>query len=124
MGDAVRAIQRDEADVMISGGAEAALTEIGLASFCALKALSRRNDEPTRASRPFDLDRAGFVLSEVGFVELFSQAGSAVAGGGANPFTHEEYGWTFMLFWGVFAIAGCTLWQPVAQRMLAVERPK
>jgi 3-oxoacyl-[acyl-carrier-protein] synthase II len=49
---------------MISGGTEAALTEIGLASFCALKALSCRNDEPTRASRPFDADRAGFVLSE------------------------------------------------------------
>ena len=64
MGDALRAIQRDEANIMISGGAEAALTEIGLASFCALKALSRRNDEPARASRPFDADRAGFVLSE------------------------------------------------------------
>jgi 3-oxoacyl-[acyl-carrier-protein] synthase II len=64
MGDAVRSIQRDEADIMISGGTEAALTEIGLASFCALKALSCRNDEPTRASRPFDADRAGFVLSE------------------------------------------------------------
>ena len=64
MGDALRVIQRNEADVMITGGAEAALTEIGLASFCALKALSCRNDEPERASRPFDLDRDGFVLSE------------------------------------------------------------
>ena len=64
MGDALRVIQRDEAEVMITGGAEAALTEIGLASFCALKALSCRNNEPTRASRPFDLDRDGFVLSE------------------------------------------------------------
>ncbi len=64
MGDALRVIQRDEADIMITGGAEAALTEIGLASFCALRALSCRNDEPTRASRPFDLDRNGFVLSE------------------------------------------------------------
>ena len=64
MGDALRVIQRDEADIMITGGAEAAVTEIGLASFCALKALSTRNDEPTRASRPFDLNRDGFVLAE------------------------------------------------------------
>ena len=73
MGDALRVIQRDEADVMITGGAEAALTEIGLASFCALKALSRRNDEPTRASRPFDLDRDGFVLSEGSGIVIFEE---------------------------------------------------
>ncbi len=73
MGDALRVIQRDEADVMITGGAEAALTEIGLASFCALKALSRRNDEPTRASRPFDLDRDGFVLSEGAGIVIFEE---------------------------------------------------
>ena len=64
MGDAFRCIRRGDADVMITGGSEAALTKIGMASFCALKALSCRNDEPTRASRPFDRDRAGFVLSE------------------------------------------------------------
>ncbi len=73
MGDALRVIQRDEADVMITGGAEAALTEIGLASFCALKALSRRNNEPTRASRPFDLDRDGFVLSEGAGIVTFEE---------------------------------------------------
>ncbi len=64
IGDALRQIQSGRADVMVTGGSEAALTSLGLASFCALKALSRRNDEPTRASRPFDRDREGFVLSE------------------------------------------------------------
>ena len=73
MGDALRIIQRDEADIMITGGAEAALTEIGLASFCALRALSCRNDEPTRASRPFDLDRDGFVLSEGAGIVVFEE---------------------------------------------------
>jgi 3-oxoacyl-[acyl-carrier-protein] synthase II len=64
IGDAGRIIQREQADVMLAGGSEAALTRIGLASFCALKALSTRNDDPTRASRPFDKDRDGFVLAE------------------------------------------------------------
>ncbi len=64
IGDALRQIQLGWADVMVTGGSEAALTSLGLASFCALKALSRRNDEPTLASRPFDRDRDGFVLSE------------------------------------------------------------
>ena len=64
IGDAFRLIQQDEQDIMIAGGSEAALTKIGLASFCALKALSTRNDEPARASRPFDKDRDGFVLAE------------------------------------------------------------
>ena len=73
MGDALRVIQRDEAEVMITGGAEAALTKIGLASFCALKALSRRDDDPTRASRPFDLERDGFVLSEGAGIVVFEE---------------------------------------------------
>jgi 3-oxoacyl-[acyl-carrier-protein] synthase II len=64
IGEAMRTIQRDEADVMITGGSEAALTPLGLASFCALKGLSLRNDDPEHASRPFDKDRDGFVLSE------------------------------------------------------------
>jgi 3-oxoacyl-[acyl-carrier-protein] synthase II len=64
IGDAVAQIRQGNADVMLTGGAEAALTRLGLASFCALKALSRRNDEPERASRPFDRDRDGFVLGE------------------------------------------------------------
>ncbi|HAU38513.1 MAG TPA: beta-ketoacyl-[acyl-carrier-protein] synthase II [Phycisphaerales bacterium] len=64
IGDALRVIQRDEADVVITGGSEAALTPIGLASFCALKGLSTRNDDPEHASRPFDKGRDGFLLSE------------------------------------------------------------
>jgi 3-oxoacyl-[acyl-carrier-protein] synthase II len=57
-------IRRGEADVMVAGGAEAPITEIGLAGFCAARALSTRNDEPERASRPFDVDRDGFVMGE------------------------------------------------------------
>jgi 3-oxoacyl-[acyl-carrier-protein] synthase II len=64
IGEAFRTIQQNEADVIITGGSEAALTPIGLASFCALKGLSTRNDEPQRASRPFDKERDGFLLSE------------------------------------------------------------
>ena len=64
IGDAFRLIQRGDADVMVAGGAEAAITPLGVSGFAAAKALSFRNDEPTRASRPFDKDRDGFVLSE------------------------------------------------------------
>jgi 3-oxoacyl-[acyl-carrier-protein] synthase II len=64
IGQALWTIQGDEADIMITGGAEAALTPLGLAGFCSARALSTRNDEPTRASRPFDRGRDGFVLSE------------------------------------------------------------
>ena len=64
IGDALHCIQRDEADVMVAGGAEASVTELGVAGFCALRALSTRNDEPERASRPFDADRDGFVMAD------------------------------------------------------------
>ncbi|MGA2619582.1 MAG: beta-ketoacyl-ACP synthase II [Thermoguttaceae bacterium] len=64
IGEAFRQIQYGDADVMISGGSEAALTHMGLAGFAAMRALSERNDDPTAASRPFDRDRDGFVLSE------------------------------------------------------------
>ncbi|MDY6913573.1 MAG: beta-ketoacyl-ACP synthase II [Planctomycetota bacterium] len=64
IGEAMCVIRRDEAEVMVTGGSEAAVTTIGLASFCALKGLSTRNDDPARASRPFDKDRDGFLLSE------------------------------------------------------------
>jgi 3-oxoacyl-[acyl-carrier-protein] synthase II len=62
--DAYRIIQRDEADVMITGGAEATITPSALAGFCQAKALSTRNDEPALASRPFDIGRDGFVMGE------------------------------------------------------------
>lgn len=64
IGDAFKTIQYDDADVMITGGTEAAITPMGISGFQNMKALSMRNDEPERASRPFDLDRDGFVLSE------------------------------------------------------------
>ena len=64
IGDAFRIIQRGEADVMLAGGTEAALTPLCVAGFAAARALSRRNDDPARASRPFDRDRDGFVLGE------------------------------------------------------------
>lgn len=71
--DAYYVIQRGEADVMISGGAEAAITPLSMAGFCAAKALSTRNDEPEKASRPFDKDRDGFVMGEgAGIVVLES----------------------------------------------------
>jgi 3-oxoacyl-[acyl-carrier-protein] synthase II len=64
IGTAWHLIQRNEADVMFAGGAEAAVTPLCIASFAAMKALSCRNDEPRKASRPFDRDRDGFVLAE------------------------------------------------------------
>ena len=64
MGIAMQTIQRGDCDVMVAGGAEAAITPLTLSAFAAMKALSTRNNEPTRASRPFDKDRDGFVLSE------------------------------------------------------------
>jgi len=64
IGDAARYIQHDQSDIMIAGGSEAALCELGLGSFCAARALSTRNDEPQRASRPWDRDRDGFVMGE------------------------------------------------------------
>jgi 3-oxoacyl-[acyl-carrier-protein] synthase II len=64
IGDAGRFIQHDMADIMIAGGSEAALCELGVGSFCAARALSTRNDAPEKASRPWDKDRDGFVMGE------------------------------------------------------------
>jgi 3-oxoacyl-[acyl-carrier-protein] synthase II len=64
IGDSLAAIRSGQADVMVTGGSEAAITPLGLGGFIACRALSKRNEEPTRASRPFDKDRDGFVLSE------------------------------------------------------------
>ena len=64
IGDAFKVIQQGHADVMITGGSEAAITHMGLGGFAAMRALSTRNDDPRRASRPFDRDRDGFVLAE------------------------------------------------------------
>ncbi|HET8576384.1 MAG TPA: beta-ketoacyl-ACP synthase II [Methylomirabilota bacterium] len=64
IGDAFRMIQHGAADVMIAGGSEALITPLVVSCFCALRALSTRNDDPSRASRPFDKERDGFVLAE------------------------------------------------------------
>lgn len=64
IGDSFKLIQRDDADIMICGGAEATIRPTGMAGFCALRAMSTRNEEPEKASRPFDIDRDGFVMGE------------------------------------------------------------
>jgi 3-oxoacyl-[acyl-carrier-protein] synthase II len=64
IGDAYRVIERGDADVVIAGGTEAAITPLGCAGFCIMKALSTRNDDPAHASRPFDRERDGFVIGE------------------------------------------------------------
>jgi 3-oxoacyl-[acyl-carrier-protein] synthase II len=64
IGEALRILQRGEAEVMLAGGSEAAITELAFAGFCAMRAMSTRNSEPNKASRPFDKDRDGFVMGE------------------------------------------------------------
>lgn len=64
IGESYRFIQRGDADAMICGGAEATIRPTGMAGFCAMRAMSTRNDEPEKASRPFDVDRDGFVMGE------------------------------------------------------------
>ncbi|MFO0817551.1 MAG: beta-ketoacyl-ACP synthase II [Pirellulales bacterium] len=81
IGDALRSIQYDESDVVVTGGSEAAMTRMGLAAFTNIRALSERNDEPIRASRPFDRDRDGFVLSEGAGLLVFEELEHARARG-------------------------------------------
>ncbi|GBF23411.1 3-oxoacyl-[acyl-carrier-protein] synthase II [Candidatus Gastranaerophilus sp. (ex Termes propinquus)] len=64
IGDAFRSIQYDDADIIVAGGAEAVITTLGIGAFTAARTLSKRNDEPEKASRPYDIDRDGFVMSE------------------------------------------------------------
>jgi 3-oxoacyl-[acyl-carrier-protein] synthase II len=64
IGEAFWMIKRNDADVMIAGGTEASIVKLGFAGFCSMKAMSQRNDDPLHASRPFDADREGFVMSE------------------------------------------------------------
>jgi len=77
IGEAFCNIVAGRSDIMITGGAEAALTPIGLASFCAARSLSTRNDDPQTASRPFDRDRDGFVLSEGAGILVLEEEGHA-----------------------------------------------
>jgi 3-oxoacyl-[acyl-carrier-protein] synthase II len=78
IGDASRIIQRGDADVMIAGGAEAIIIPLTIAGFCQMKAMSTRNDEPARASRPFDADRDGFVAGEGGGLIILESLEHAV----------------------------------------------
>ncbi|KPK12915.1 MAG: 3-oxoacyl-ACP synthase [Myxococcales bacterium SG8_38] len=81
IGDAFRWIQRGEIDAAIAGGAEAAVTPIGVAAFASMRALSRRNDAPELASRPFDADRDGFVIAEGAGVLVIEEREAAIARG-------------------------------------------
>ncbi|NMC33290.1 MAG: beta-ketoacyl-ACP synthase II [Veillonellaceae bacterium] len=81
IGDAMRVIQRGDADVMVAGGTEAAISPAGMAGFCAMKALSTRNDEPEKASRPFEKDRDGFVMGEGSGIVVIESLDHALARG-------------------------------------------
>lgn len=81
IGDAFKIIQRGDADVMLAGGTEAAISPAAVAGFCSMKALSTRNDEPTRASRPFDKDRNGFVMGEGAGIVVLESLEHALARG-------------------------------------------
>jgi 3-oxoacyl-[acyl-carrier-protein] synthase II len=81
IGDGLDAIRLGRADVMLCGGTEAPITEVGIAGFSAMRALSRRNDEPEKASRPFDAGRDGFVMGEAGAVVVLEELEHAQARG-------------------------------------------
>jgi 3-oxoacyl-[acyl-carrier-protein] synthase II len=81
LGMALRTIQYGDADVMLTGGSEAACTVLGMAGFCAARALSTRNDAPERASRPFDKDRDGFVMGEGAGIVVFEELEHALKRG-------------------------------------------
>ncbi len=78
IGEAYHALLRDEADAVITGGSEATITQMGIAGFNSMKALSTRNDNPQAASRPFDAERDGFVMGEGGAILVLEELGSAV----------------------------------------------
>jgi 3-oxoacyl-[acyl-carrier-protein] synthase II len=81
IGDGLDAIRLGRAEVVLAGGSEAAITRVGIAGFAALRALSRRNDDPEHASRPFDADRDGFVMGEAGAVLVLEELGHATRRG-------------------------------------------
>ena len=81
IGEAVRLIQHGDADIMVAGGAEGAVGKIGVAGFCAMKALSTRNDDPAGASRPWDKNRDGFVMAEGAGILILEEYEHAVARG-------------------------------------------
>jgi len=81
VGDAFRLIQRDDADVMMAGGTEGVVTPLAVGGFCAMRALSTRNDEPELASRPWDKDRDGFVIGEGSGIVVLEELDHALARG-------------------------------------------
>ncbi|HYV04428.1 MAG TPA: beta-ketoacyl-ACP synthase II [Blastocatellia bacterium] len=81
VGDSFKIIQRGDADAMVCGGAEAAITPMGVGGFAAMRALSTRNDDPEHASRPFDLDRDGFVIGEGAGILVLEELEHALARG-------------------------------------------
>jgi 3-oxoacyl-[acyl-carrier-protein] synthase II len=81
IGDACKIIQRGDADAMIAGGTEAVITPLGIGGFNAMKALSTRNDEPEKASRPFDVDRDGFIMGEGAGIVILESLQSATERG-------------------------------------------
>lgn len=81
IGEAFRIIRDGQAEVMIAGGTEAAITPLGVGGFCAMKALSDRNDEPHRACRPFDMEREGFVMGEGAGIVVLESLEHALARG-------------------------------------------
>ena len=94
IGDAVRFIQYGDADVILAGGTEYATSVLGVGGFCALKALSKRNDQPERASRPFDKDRDGFVMAEGAGVVVLESLEHAKARGATILAEFAGYGRT------------------------------
>jgi len=81
VGDAFETIRRGAADVMVAGGSEAAITPLGVGGFAAMRALSTRNDDPTRACRPFDRDRDGFIIGEGAGVVVLEEHDRAIGRG-------------------------------------------
>ena len=81
IGDAMKIIQRDDADIMFAGGAEAVITELAIGGFAAMRAMSTRNDDPTHASRPWDLNRDGFVVGEGSGIVILEERERAIARG-------------------------------------------
>lgn len=81
IGESADAIRLGRADVMLAGGAEAPITQVGIAGFAAMRALSRRTGDPARASRPFDADRDGFVMGEAGAILVLEELEHALARG-------------------------------------------
>ena len=81
IGESLRMIRRGEADVMVCGGAEAAITPLAYAGFCSMKAMSTNNENPSKASRPFDLNRDGFIMGEGGAILVIESLEHALARG-------------------------------------------